>query len=129
MLCLVFLMDLNKEPWKSMILYSVIVVVVSVLVWVIDVYVISVPFALSFLYWSTTAMVTSFYIIILIALVYYLKTSAKAGGLKEGTLNTIMFVFVYSILLSFVLNMFDVTSAIVLIANTVIMMYYFYKRS
>lgn len=126
---MVFLMDLSKEPWKSTILYSIIVAVVSVLVWVIDTYVFPVPFGLSFLYWSTTGMITSFYIIILIALVHYMKTSEKQGGLKEITLNTIMFVFIYSILLSFVLNLFNITSAIVLIANTLIMMYYFYKRA
>jgi len=74
-------------------------------------------------------MITSFYIIILIALVHYMKTKEEPGGLKETTLNTIMFVFIYSILLSFVLNLFDITSAIVLIANTLIMMYYFYKRA
>ncbi|MFX0211337.1 MAG: hypothetical protein ACFFDT_35480 [Candidatus Hodarchaeota archaeon] len=122
-------MDLSKEPWKSTILYSVIVAVVSVLIWVIDTYVFPVPFGLSFLYWSTTGMITSFYIIILIALVYFMKTEEESGGLKKATLNTIMFVFIYSILLSFVLNLFNITSAIVLIANTLIMMYYFYKRA
>ena len=121
-------MEPSKEPWKSTILYSIIIAVVSVLVWVIDTYVFTVPYGLSFLYWSTTGMITSFYVIILIALVYFMKTQEKPGGLKETTLNTIMFVFIYSILLSFVLNLFNITSAIALIANTLIMMYYFYKR-
>ena len=126
---LVILLDLKSEPCKSTLYYSIIVVAVSVVVFVIDLYVFSVPFALGYLSWSSTGLITSLYIIILLAMTYVVKGATKASTVSsEKNINTLIFIFIYSILLSFVLNLFGITSAIVMITNTVLMMYFFYKR-
>lgn len=119
-------MDFSSEPYSSVLYYSVSVVVVSVVLFALDAYVLSLPFALSYLSWSSVALTSGIYVIILLAL-FYLKPGATEG-LTEVNLNTLIFIFIYSILLSFVLNIFGVTAAVALFANTLLMMYYFYRR-